>query len=218
MENVLGGTDMQGVIMDTVKWLFFDIGSTLVDESLVYEYIFGGLAEKSGKSTEYIYDKAMEFYRQNKKGDKEVSELLGVDKPAWDKARERLYPDTEEVLTGLGEKYKIGIIANQMYGTEERLEAFGIRHLIDVVVASAEEGVEKPDSRIFEIAFERAGCTPDEAVMIGDRIDNDIVPAKKLGMKTIWIKQGFGRFWKINGDEEMPDFEVSCLTDLSEIL
>ncbi len=201
-----------------VKWLFFDIGSTLVDESLVYEYRFGEIAGKSGKSVEYIYDKAMEYYRQNMKGDKEIASLLGVEMPAWDKALERLYPDTEEVLTALHEKYNIGIIANQMYGTEDRLEAFGIRKFIDVVVASAEEGVEKPDRRIFEIAFERAGCTPEEAVMIGDRIDNDIVPAKKLGMKTIWIRQGFGRFWQLSGEEEKPDYEVSSLTGLMDIL
>ena len=201
--------------MDRVKWLFFDIGSTLVDESLVYEYRFGELAAKSGKSTEYIYDKAMEYYRQNKKGDKEVASLLGLKPPAWDTKRERLYPDTEEVLINLHEKYKIGIIANQMYGTEDRLEAFGIRKFIDVVVASAEEGVEKPDKRIFEIAFERAGCIPEEAVMIGDRIDNDIVPAKKLGMKTIWIRQGFGRLWQLSGEEEKPDYEVSSLTTSS---
>lgn len=204
--------------MDDIKWLFFDIGSTLVDESLVYEYRFGGIANASGKSTEYIYDKAMEFYRQNKKGDKEVASMLGVKAPAWDKKRERLYPDAEEVLINLHEKYKIGVIANQMYGTEERLEAFGIRRFIDVVVASAEEGVEKPDRRIFEIAFERAGCSPEEAVMIGDRIDNDIVPAKKLGMKTVWMKQGFGRFWKISGDEEKPDYEATCLTDLLDLM
>ena len=204
--------------MDDIKWLFFDIGSTLVDESLVYEYIFGGIADASGKSTEYIYDKAMEFYMQNKKGDKEVAAMLGVKAPAWDTKLERLYPDAEEVLINLHEKYKIGVIANQMYGTEERLEAFGIRRFIDVVVASAEEGVEKPDRRIFEIAFERAGCSPEEAVMIGDRIDNDIVPAKKLGMKTVWMKQGFGRFWKIGGDEEKPDYEATCLTDLLDLM
>ena len=58
-----------------------------------------------------------------------------------------------------------------------------------IVIASAEEGVSKPDRRIFEIALERSGCKPENAVMIGDRIDNDIVPAKQLGMKTIWIKQ-----------------------------
>lgn len=70
------------------------------------------------------------------------------------------------------------------------MEKFGILKYIDVVVASAEEGVAKPDKRIFEIALERAGCKPEETVMVGDRLDNDIVPANEIGMITIWIKQG----------------------------
>ncbi|MBR4040277.1 MAG: HAD-IA family hydrolase, partial [Clostridia bacterium] len=60
------------------------------------------------------------------------------------------------------------------------------RKYIDIVVASAEEGVAKPDKRIFEIALERADCKRSEAAMIGDRLDNDIVPANELGMYTIW--------------------------------
>ena len=82
---------------------------------------------------------------------------------------------------------------------------------IDLVVASAEEGVSKPDRRIFEIALQRASCRPESAVMIGDRIDNDIVPAKKMGMKTVWIKQGFGKYWQIRGEEEKADYEVHDL-------
>ena len=58
------------------------------------------------------------------------------------------------------------------------------------MIASAEEGVSKPDPRIFEIALGRADCKAEHAVMIGDRIDNDVVPAKKMGMKTVWIRQG----------------------------
>lgn len=51
---------------------------------------------------------------------------------------------------------------------------------IKLIVASAEEGVAKPDKRIFEIALDKANCEPQAAVMIGDRVDNDIVPAKAL--------------------------------------
>ena len=54
--------------------------------------------------------------------------------------------------------------------------------------------------------------------MIGDRIDNDIVPAKKIGMKTIWVKQGFGKYWNIISEEEKADYYVSNLTELSDIL
>ena len=44
--------------------------------------------------------------------------------------------------------------------------------------------------------------------MVGDRIDNDIVPAKKMGMHTIWIKQGFGSYWSTTGEDEKADFVV----------
>ena len=45
---------------------------------------------------------------------------------------------------------------------------------------------------VFHCALAKAQCLPVNAVMIGDRLDNDIVPAKKVGMKTVWIKQCLG--------------------------
>lgn len=50
--------------------------------------------------------------------------------------------------------------------------------------------------------------------MIGDRLDNDIIPAKRLGMNTVWIKQGFAAFRKADDEMEIPDFEVGSLTEL----
>ena len=102
-----------------------------------------------------------------------------------------LYPPIKLVIFSIAilyrKKYKIGIIANQSLGTEERLAHQGILKFINLIVASAEEGVAKPDRRIFEIALERSNCKPVNAIMIGDRIDNDIIPAKRMGMNTIWI-------------------------------
>ena len=40
--------------------------------------------------------------------------------------------------------------------------------------------------------------------MVGDRLDNDIVPANKIGMKTVWIKQGFGGLAMPESDDERP--------------
>lgn len=54
--------------------------------------------------------------------------------------------------------------------------------------------------------------------MVGDRLDNDIYPAKKAGMTTIWIKQGLGGMQKIKSDEYVPDKTVVRLTDIIEIL
>lgn len=95
--------------------------------------------------------------------------LLNVEAPEWGFEDEILYGDTEECLTKLSSKYKIGVIANQSLGTAKRLENFGIIKYMELVIASAEEGIAKPDKRIFEIALHRANCEPGQSIMIGDK-------------------------------------------------
>lgn len=205
-------------MFENIKWIFFDIGSTLVDESAAYEDRLKKTAESANVTYKYVYETALDFYKQNKKGDLETMKLLNVETPEWKKECEILYDDAEDCLKKLSEKYKIGIIANQSFGTKKRLENFGLSKYIEFVVASAEEGVAKPDKKIFEIALSRANCEPERAVMIGDRIDNDIVPAKKIGMKTVWIKRGFGKYWKIASEEEKADCEINDLTEIFNFL
>jgi 8-oxo-dGTP diphosphatase len=197
-----------------IKWLFFDVGSTLVDESKVYQDRMRKIAEIANVEYKYVYDTAIEFYKENKKGDLEIVKMLNVELPNWKHEYEMLYNDTKICLKTLSKKYKIGIIANQTFGTEKRLENLGILQYIDLVIASAEEGVAKPDRRIFEIALNRANCIPERSVMIGDRIDNDIIPAKEIGMKTIWIKRGFGKYWSISNENERADYEVGSLKEI----
>jgi len=199
-------------------WLFFDVGSTLVDEQFAYVSRFNDIARLSGRSYEEVYETAVECYKKNLKGDLEAARQFGVSLTKWHSEDEVLYDDAASCLAVLREKYRIGIIANQALGTEERLKNHGILQYIDLVVASAEEGVAKPDPKIFELALERANCAAANAVMIGDRIDNDIIPAKRLGMQTVWIRQGFGRHWKITDKTETPDMIVNCLTELCDIL
>ncbi|MDE5804287.1 MAG: HAD family hydrolase [Lachnospiraceae bacterium] len=205
-------------MIENIKWLFFDVGSTLVDESAVYESRMRNVAKMANVTYEYVYETAIGFYKENKKGDLETMKLLNVEKPEWKHEDEILYSDAENCLKKLSGKYKIGVIANQSLGTEKRLENFGLLKYIELVIASAEEGIAKPDKRIFEIALNRANCEPWQAIMIGDRIDNDIVPAKKLGMRTIWIKRGFYRYWNITREEEKADYEVNNLTEIFEFI
>lgn len=201
-----------------IEWLFFDVGSTLVDEHIVYEERMRKIAEAANTTYDKVYDTALEFYKQNRKGDIETAKLLGVKKPSWNHEKETLYADTIQCLENLSRKYKIGIIANQSLGTEQRLERYGLLRYIDLVVASAEEGVAKPDKKIFEIALEKSGCKAENAAMIGDRIDNDIVPGNLLGMYTIWVKQGFGQYWNIKNEIEKADCTVNSLNELCQIL
>lgn len=204
-------------MLERVEWIFFDVGSTLINERKVYEHRMRDMAEATNRAFEQIYDMAISFYKENKKGDLEVAKLLGLPKQKWYFDEEVLYEDAIPCLEQLSKRYKIGIIANQALGTVERLQQHGILQFIDLVIASAEEGVAKPDPRIFQIALERSGCKPENAVMIGDRIDNDIEPAKRMGMKTIWIKQGFGGLWNICKEDEAPDNIVNDLAELLEL-
>ena len=204
--------------MRNIKWLFFDLGSTLVDESQVYERRFQKIADAAGVPVDTIKEKATAYYKKNEKGDLEVAREYSMDKPLWEHEYEVLYPDTVQLLEELSKDFKIGAIANQPLGTVDRLEAFGILKYFNLVVASAEEGVAKPDKRIFEIALERAGCAPEEAFMIGDRIDNDIIPAKEMKMHALWVKQGFGGLWTFTEQNQLPDYLTDDIKEIPSIL
>lgn len=205
-------------MFENTEWLFFDVGSTLTDESAEYEQRLKTIASTAKLSYGQVYDMAVKLYREHKKGDTEVAKILGVSKPKWNIDNETLYPNTLKTLEVLSEKYSIGVIANQPEGTERRLKKYGLAPYIKLIVASFDEGVDKPDEKIFQIALQRAGCSADRAVMIGDRVDNDILPAKSVGMRTIWIKQGFGKFWQILDDSEKADCEIENISDLLKIL
>ena len=205
------------MLMNKIKWIFFDIGSTLVDESAVYENRIEEITQSNNIDKNEFVAKVIECAQTSPKPIVSAAEDYGVNVPAWRHDLEVLYPDSKEVLQRLSQKYKIGIIANQDFGTEQRLTDFNVHQYINLVIASAEEGVAKPDLRIFQIALARADCKPEEAVMVGDRIDNDIIPANKIGMTTMWIKQGFGSYAEPKTVEEQSDYIVNSLAEITEV-
>lgn len=196
------------------KWLFFDIGSTLADESECYQKRYEEITENNSVTKAEFEAKVIEYAKNTSNACHAAAEFYHLPIPKWHKELERLYPDTEFVLRRLAGKYRIGIIANQSPGSKERLDAWGIGRYIDLVIASAEAGLAKPDLRIFELALQKAGCLPEEAIMIGDRLDNDIIPAKAIGMHTVWIKQGFAAYQSVPENEKAPDAVIESLTEL----
>jgi len=204
-------------MLTNISWVFFDIGSTLVDESKIYQRRISEAIEGSGVTYAEFYGAMVGFYKQNKKGDLEAIKLFGLKKTRWHSEDEMVYPQAKNCLARLKQKYKIGIIANQPTGTMQRLRNMGLIDYIDLVLSSDEEGIAKPDLRIFRLALERAGCSADSAVMIGDRLDNDIAPAKRIGMKTIWVRQGFGGLSTPKSEAETPDFIVYDLDEVCEL-
>ncbi len=140
-------------------------------------------------------------------------------KTPWHSEDEVPYSDAQSTLVALRDKgYKLGIIANQKLGTAERLEYWGLRQYLNVIATSAEIGYAKPDKEIFEKAFELAECTAEESVMAGDRLDNDIIPAKAIGMKTVWVKNGLAKYQSAELGEGVADYQIGSLSELLLIL
>ena len=197
-----------------MKWIFFDLGATLVDESDVYksrcEFATRQLNIEPAEFMNMIYEQA----KISPTPIRTAAKAYGVTLPEWDNSLEKLYESAPDVLSALHGKYKLGIIANQSLGTQERIDNWGIGKYFDVVMASAEAGCAKPDLKIFTAALNKAGCAPADAVMIGDRLDNDIIPARKLGMKTVWVRQGYAIYQTINDDSNRPDHIVDCIDEL----
>ena len=203
---------------NNIEWLFFDVGTTLIDETESYSHRIRDVISGTDITFEQFNEKRIEFAKQNLKSDLEAIKFFGLKNTPWHKEDEKPYPEAEQVLKYLSEKgYKTGIIANQSAGTAERLESWGLLKYIDVVMASAEEGVAKPDREIFLRALKRAECSPENSVMIGDRFDNDIVPAKEIGMKTIWVKQGMAAYGSPVSEDEMPDCIIESIADLTKM-
>lgn len=201
------------------KWLFFDLGSTLIDESACAEFRVRETLKQPGAPDKEVFERRMtELAKQNKLPYKDTVKEYGLEIIKWPKHLEKLYEEVPDLLKSLKSRYKIGTIANQSLGTEQRLKEFGIRQYFDLIVSSAEEGLEKPDPRIFLLALDRAGCRPEESYMIGDRLDNDIEPASGLGMNTIWVRQGSFAYGNVKLIKHKPNHVVENITDVLKLL
>lgn len=201
-----------------VKWIFFDVGSTLVDETKAYDHRAREMIEETDITFSTFDSKRVELTRQGFDGNSEAIKYFGLKKTPWPSEDETPFVDSFETLEILKRRgYNLGIIANQAMGTSKRLDAWGLSKYFAVVAASAELGVAKPNKLIFEKAFELAGCQPHNSVMVGDRLDNDIAPAKSLGMKTVWIRKGLSIYQNVELGKNIADWVIDNLSDLKEI-
>ena len=202
-----------------IKWIFFDVGSTLVDETEAYDHRVTEMIAGTSITFKEFDDVRIALARQGLDGNSAAIKHFGLTKTPWHSEDEVPYSDAHTTLTALIDKgYKLGIIANQKLGTEERLKSWSLRQYFDVIVTSAEIGYAKPDKEIFEKAFELARCTAEESVMVGDRLDNDIIPAKAIGMKTVWVKNGLAQYQGVEFGEGVSDYQIGSLSELLHIL
>ena len=202
-----------------IKWIFFDIGSTLVDETEAYDHRVRDMIVGTRVTFKDFDETRIALAKQGLDGNSAAIKYFDLTKTPWHSEDEVPYSDARSTLATLCKKgYKFGIIANQNIGAAERLEQWGLRQHFDVIVASAEIGYVKPDKQIFIKAFDLAKCTAEESVMIGDRLDNDIIPAKALGMKTVWLKNGLAKHQSEALGRGVADYQIHSLSELLTIL
>ena len=102
------------------------------------------------------------------------------------------FPDSAEALAALHARYRLGVLTN----CDDDLFAGSSRRLgdpFDMVVTAQQAGAYKPSLRGFELVFERIGVPRERILHIAQSLFHDHVPAKRLGMTTVWVDRRHGR-------------------------
>lgn len=172
-----------------IEAVVFDIGETLVDETrhwaAVAQYagipqltlmgVLGGLIERREHHRSLFGFLQIESVDPN---------IFGYEIEEQD-----LYPDVVSVLRQLKTAgYKIGITGNQPLGAVQQVAALGLP--VDFMGSSSEWGVAKPDHGFFRRIAEGLELPCHAILYVGDRLDNDVLPAQELGMHAAFIRRG----------------------------
>ena len=88
----------------------------------------------------------------------------------------------------------------------------------DVIAASAELEISKPDPAIFQWALEQANCIPQNAMMVGDRLDNDIAPANRMGIHSVRLLRGIGAYHEPQSRDELPEYTIRMLEEILDLV
>ncbi|MCC2316205.1 HAD family hydrolase [Cellulomonas xiejunii] len=198
-----------------VRAVVLDVGETLVDETGAWTRaarevgvspfalmgVLGVLAER-GEPVARVWD------------------VLGVEPPASRPTigPDDLYPDALPTLTSLRSAgFVVAIAGNQPAGAEDQLRAAGVD--LDLVASSARWGVAKPAPAFFARILSELRLAPEHVLYVGDRLDNDVLPARAAGMRTAFLRRGpWGYLHASRAQVALADLRVASLTELTDVL
>jgi FMN phosphatase YigB (HAD superfamily) len=170
-----------------ISAVVFDVGETLVDETSQWE----AEATRLGVTT-LTFFAALGAVIERRGDHRATWPLLGLDRsptglPPF--TADDLYPDALRCLHALHEAgFLIGVAGNQPERAEAVLRGFDAP--VDLIASSARWGVEKPSPRFFERIITELERPPAEIAYVGDRLDNDVLPAQAAGMLGVFIRRG----------------------------
>jgi FMN phosphatase YigB (HAD superfamily) len=210
----------------TLRAVLFDVGETLIDESrlwaewadwlevprLTFMGVLGGLIER-GEEHQAVF----QVFRPGFDLAAERDARIAAGKPPRLDPSD-LYPDVRPTLDRLrSEGYIVAVAGNQPARAGAFLESLDLP--ADVIATSGGLGVEKPSLEFFERLAALAGVTKNQAVYVGDRVDNDIIPAKEAGMCAVFLRRGpWGYLHASRPGVERADAGIDSLDELPEVL
>ena len=105
------------------------------------------------------------------------------------------------------------VLVSNFYGNiSVVLQEFGLDGIFEEVIESAVVGIRKPDPQIFLLGVDALGMKPEEVTVVGDSLEKDIIPAKRAGCHTVWLK---GEGWTNAQDgENQADRVIMTLDEL----
>jgi putative hydrolase of the HAD superfamily len=109
---------------------------------------------------------------------------------AKDNIWETVPPEVPLALDQLRRRHRLAVVSNSNGTVREKLRRVGLLPYFDLVIDSHEEGVEKPDPRIFRRAMERTGARPEGSVYVGDFYHIDVAGARAAGMRAVLLDPG----------------------------
>lgn len=204
-----------------MRAVFFDVGETLVDETRAWIAWADWLGVSAGTMLGLLgatiargehHLRAFELVRPGFDLDAERRARVAAGVPDEFHA-EDLYPDALPCLDALREcGYLVGVAGNTAAATEAFLRA----HCGEAVVASsATLGAEKPSPAFFRAVAGLAGLDPAAVAYVGDRVDNDVVPALCSGMAAVHVRRGpWGHLQAASADAARATLRVDTLAEL----
>jgi HAD superfamily hydrolase (TIGR01549 family) len=180
-----------------IRAVFFDVGETLVDETRQWTSWAAWLGV-----TPLTFCAALGAVIERGEHHRQVFDYFapGIDLTAEDAKRQAagkgyeieprdLYPDALPTLAALkAQGLKIGIAGNQPERADAALSRAGVT--ADYLASSARWGVEKPSLQFFAKLAEAAALPPSEIAYVGDRLDNDVLPALEAGLFAVFLVRG----------------------------
>lgn len=206
------------------RWVVFDLGETLVGESrnwarwadhlgvdqLTFFAVMGAVIAERRPHTD-----AFTFFRSDFALEDEVVAKAAAGL-AWSFSDEDLYPDALPALDVLRrEGYRLAVMANQPLEAIPFLSTLPV----DLTATSAEWGLSKPDQRFFDRVCGELDSVPAQVAYVGDRVDNDVLPARSAGMVAVHLRRGpWGVLQAEWPEAAAADLRLTTLAELPEAL